>query len=117
MIEEGHEWLVHHIVVYACYDKMNVSIIEEAHGTNGHCYMDDDDDEADEEKKKKKKKKKKENNEKDYVERPMDKCETTIAAWAIGGGVREYKTLSSFFVTKCEITALLTKYFCFLPSY
>ena len=77
---------VHHIVVYACYDQMNASIIEEAHGTKGHCYMDDDDDEDDDE----------ESNEKDYVERPMDKCETTIAAWAVGGGVREPKCLVHF---------------------
>ena len=41
--------------------------------------MDDDDDEEDDDE---------ESNEKNYVERPMDKCETTIAAWAIGGGVR-----------------------------
>ena len=54
---------------------MNASTIDEAHGTNGHCYMDDEE----------------EDDEKEHVERTMDRCETTIAAWAIGGGVREHK--------------------------
>ena len=65
IIEEGHEWLVHHIVLYSCNTALASGTADSAHGFTGHCYMFEGDERP----------------------HPMDQCRTVYAVWAVGGEV------------------------------
>ena len=45
VIEEGHEWLVHHMVIYACHvtkDQLPVNVtLQDLHGRGSLCYTAD----------------------------------------------------------------------------
>ena len=63
IIEKGHEWLVHHIILYACDMELDEATVNEAHGYHGSCNM----------------------WERGHT---MDRCSRSVYAWAVGGGVR-----------------------------
>ena len=75
IIEEGHESLVHHMVLYSCHvDLAQVgTTAEEVHGFKGHCQMNHP-----------------------YMQGLGQYCQPTFFAWAIGGGVRPFSKIVSW---------------------
>ena len=65
IVQQGHEWLVHHILLYACNFDISPYTPDSAHGFNGHCSMGD------------------------QRMRALQQCKTVFYGWAVGGGVSD----------------------------
>ena len=75
IIEQEHESLVHHMLLYACNFDISPITADQAHGQSGHCNSDEH-------------------------MKALQKCQSIFAAWAIGSGVSDLAMSFHFFNDK-----------------